>query len=101
MAEWFGIPAGTLREGEHADFVVIDPGHLDVSVDAYHEAEVPFYGGLSRMVHRNDDAVVATGVNGHVVFRAGEFCDGYGETTKSGQFLRADEPHAQRVNMPV
>ena len=30
------------------------------------------------MVNRNDDAVVATGVNGEVVFREGEFRDGYG-----------------------
>ena len=89
VAEWFGIPAGTLREGERADFVVIDPAHLDESVDGYHEAEVPFYGGLSRMVNRNDDAVVATGVNGVVVYRSGQFCDGYGETVKAGRFLRA------------
>ena len=89
VAEWFGIPAGTLREGERADFVVIDPAGLNDSVDAYHEAEVSFYGGLSRMVNRNDEAVIATGVNGNVVFRNGQFCDGYGETVKSGRFLRA------------
>ena len=89
VAEWFGIPAGTLREGERADFVVIDPAGLNDSVDGYHEAEVPFYGGLSRMVNRNDETVIATGVNGNVVFRNGQFCDGYGETVKSGRFLRA------------
>ena len=42
--------------------MVIDPAGLDESVDAYHEEKVPFYGGLSRMVNRNDAAVVATGV---------------------------------------
>jgi N-acyl-D-aspartate/D-glutamate deacylase len=89
VAEWFGLPAGTLREGERADFVVIDPTRLDGSVDGYHEAEVPFYGGLSRMVNRNDDTVVATGVNGVVVYRSGEFCEGYGTTVKAGRFLRA------------
>jgi N-acyl-D-aspartate/D-glutamate deacylase len=90
VAEWFGADAGTLREGDRADFVVIDPAGLDESVDGYHEEKVPFYGGLSRMVNRNDAAVVATGVNGTVVFRNGEFCDGYGTTVKSGRFLRAD-----------
>ncbi|MDG5484467.1 N-acyl-D-amino-acid deacylase family protein [Mycolicibacterium gadium] len=89
VAEWFGLDAGTLREGERADFVVIDPEHLDESVNAYHEATVPFYGGLSRMVNRNDATVVATAVNGAVVFRDGEFCEGYGTTVKSGHFLRA------------
>jgi len=101
VAEWFGIPAGTLREGERADFVVIDPAHLDESVDGYHEAEVPFYGGLSRMVNRNDDAVVATGVNGVVVYRSGQFCDGYGETVKAGRFLRAGISQSQPAKIAV
>jgi N-acyl-D-aspartate/D-glutamate deacylase len=89
VADWFGADAGTLREGDRADFVVIDPAGLDESVDGYHEEKVPFYGGLSRMVNRNDAAVVATGVNGTVVFREGQFREGYGTTVKSGRFLRA------------
>jgi N-acyl-D-aspartate/D-glutamate deacylase len=89
VADWFGLDAGTLREGERADFVVIDPAGLDDSVDSYHEEQVPFYGGLSRMVNRNDAAVVAAGVGGAVVYRHGEFRDGYGETVKSGRFLKA------------
>ena len=94
VAEWFGLPAGTLREGDRADFVVIDPAGLDDSVDSYHEEKVPFYGDLSRMVNRNDEAIVATGVNGVVVFREGEFRDGYGETVKSGRFLKAGAARA-------
>jgi len=70
-------------------------------VDGYHEEEVPFYGGLRRMVNRNDDAVVATGVGGAVVFRkgqfGGQFRDGYGRTVKSGRYLRAGE-RARREN---
>jgi N-acyl-D-aspartate/D-glutamate deacylase len=89
VADWFGLDAGTLREGDRADFVVIDPAGLDDSVDGYNEEKVPFYGGLSRMVNRNDAAVVATGVGGAVVFRNGEFCEGYGTTARSGRFLRA------------
>jgi N-acyl-D-aspartate/D-glutamate deacylase len=93
LAEWFGIDAGTLREGDRADFVVIDPAGLNESVDGYYEEEVPFYGGLRRMVNRNDEAVVATGVGGAVVFRKGQFRDGYGQTVKSGRYLRAAERH--------
>ena len=89
VADWFGVDAGTLREGDRADFVVLDPNCLNSDVDAYHEETVPFYGGLSRMVNRNDDAVVATAVNGTVVFGKGEFRDGYGDTVKSGRYLRA------------
>lgn len=95
VAEWFGVNAGTLRQGDRADFVVVDPTHLDESVDGYHEEEVPFYGGLRRMVNRNDATVVATGVNGIVVFRGAlsgsEFREGYGQTVRSGRYLRAGE----------
>ncbi len=95
LAEWFGVDAGTLRRGDRADFVVIDPAGLNESVDGYHEEAVPFYGGLRRMVNRNDDAVVATGVGGVVVFGGshgkGEFRDGYGQSVRSGRYLRAGE----------
>jgi N-acyl-D-aspartate/D-glutamate deacylase len=99
VADWFGVAAGTLREGDRADFVVIDPAGLNEDVDGYHEETVAFYGGLSRMVNRNDDAVVATAVGGAVVFRNGQFRDGYGETVKSGRFLRAGSQ--QRVKQPA
>ncbi|MCV7382835.1 N-acyl-D-amino-acid deacylase family protein [Mycolicibacter longobardus] len=97
VADWFGFDAGTLRQGDRADFVVIDPAGLTDAVDGYHEEKVPFYGDLSRMVNRNDDAVVATGVGGAVVFRNGQFCDGYGTTVKSGNFLRAGSRELQSV----
>ncbi len=98
VAEWFGLQAGTLREGDRADFVVIDPAGLDDSVDSYHEEKVPFYGDLSRMVNRNDAAVVATAVNGTVVFGEGEFRDGYGKTVKAGRFLRAGQSQREHVS---
>lgn len=97
VADWFGLDAGTLRVGDRADFVVIDPAGLTDEVDGYHEEKVPFYGGLSRMVNRNDDAVVATGVGGTVVFGHGTFCEGYGATVKSGRFLRAGSVELQSV----
>ncbi|HEU4361575.1 MAG TPA: amidohydrolase family protein [Mycobacterium sp.] len=97
VADWFGLAAGTLREGDRADFVVIDPAGLDDSVDGYYEDEVDFYGGLRRMVNRNDAAVVATGVGGAVVYRSGVFRDGYGTTAKSGRFLRAGARQLQRI----
>jgi N-acyl-D-aspartate/D-glutamate deacylase len=102
VADWFGLDAGTLRQGDDANFVVIDPAGLDDAVDGYHEEKVPFYGGLSRMVNRNDAAVIATAVNGEVVYRSGTFRDGYGATVRSGRFLRAaGSPRVARVAEPV
>lgn len=60
LADWYGIDAGHLREGDRADLVVIDPAGLDATVDGLFEAEVPEYGGLRRMVNRSDGAAVAT-----------------------------------------
>src|ERR1700743_2837713 len=96
LAEWFGVDAGTLREGDRADFVVIDPAGLNDAVDGYHEEAVPFYGGLRRMVNRNDDAVIATGGNGTVVFRKGPFPEGVGQPVKSGRYWRAGFRHRSR-----
>lgn len=96
LAGWFGLDAGTLREGARADLVVVDPAGLDGSVDAYHEAPMEVFGGLRRMVNRNDRAVSAVCVGGTVVFRDGTFIPGYGETCRTGRFLRrharADAP---------
>jgi N-acyl-D-aspartate/D-glutamate deacylase len=89
LGEWFGLDAGTLRVGDRADLVVVDPAGLDWELDAYHEEPIPAFGGLSRMVRRNDRAIEATCVGGSVVFRRGRFVDGYGETRRTGRFLRA------------
>ncbi|WP_447041548.1 N-acyl-D-amino-acid deacylase family protein [Streptomyces sp. DSM 118878] len=88
LAAWFGLSAGTLREGDRADLVVLDPEGLDDELAAYHEAPVAAYGGLSRMVNRNDAAVDAVCVAGDVVFEKGTFADGFGATRGTGRFLR-------------
>ncbi len=37
------------------------------------------FGGLERMVRRNDDAVTATIIGGKLAFGRGHFSDGFGE----------------------
>lgn len=88
LADWFGLDAGHLRVGDRADVVVIDPEGLDASVDAYHEAAIPEFGGLSRMVNRNDRAIAATLVAGRVVFEHGALV----RSGRTGRVLRAGEP---------
>jgi N-acyl-D-aspartate/D-glutamate deacylase len=53
------------------------------------------------MVNRNDEAVVATGVGGAVVFSEGRFRDGYGQSVKSGRYLRAGQRHRGRSALKV
>ena len=90
QADWFGIDAGHLRPGDRADIAIIDPAGLDDSLDDYHEAPMTMFGGLSRMVKRNDRAVTATIIGGEVVFEQGVFAEGYG-SRRTGVFLPVGE----------
>ncbi|MYR05433.1 amidohydrolase family protein [Gordonia sp. SID5947] len=87
LADWYGIDAGHLRPGDRADLMIIDPERLDESLDEYAEAPVQAYGGLSRMVNRNDDTVIAVFVSGRKVVDNGVPTDIVG-SVRTGQFLR-------------
>ncbi|MGZ4465690.1 MAG: N-acyl-D-amino-acid deacylase family protein [Nocardioides sp.] len=96
LAEWYDLDAGHLRVGDRADVVVVDPSHLDESLEAYAEAPVEQYDGLSRMVNRNDAAVPAVLVAGRTVFLHGQPTDVLGRE-RTGSFLRA----GQRAAVPT
>jgi len=87
LADWYGLDAGHLRVGDRADLVIIDPEALDDRLEAYAEETVDAYGGLSRMVNRNDDAVAAVFVAGRAVVRDGVPTELVG-TERTGAFLR-------------
>ncbi|HEY9418421.1 MAG TPA: amidohydrolase family protein [Pseudonocardia sp.] len=87
LADWYGLDAGTVKLGGRADLTVIDPDGLDDSTAAYAEAE---FADISRMVNRNDRAVAATIVNGHLVHQYGTFIDGLGDTVHAGRFLNSN-----------
>jgi N-acyl-D-glutamate deacylase len=91
LADWLGVDAGHLRQGDRADAVVIDPAALDARLDVYHEATMEGLGDLVRMVNRSDGAVQTVLVNGRVAFDAGAFDTALGRATGFGQFLPAGE----------
>ena len=93
LADWYHLDAGHLRVGDRADLVVVDPEHLDASLDDYAEEKVDQYGGLSRMVNRNDQAVAAVFIGGRTVFRNGAATDVLGNE-RTGSFLRANRTTA-------
>lgn len=88
LGDWFGIDAGHLRQGDRADIVIVDPEHLDDSLEAYAEAPIPAFGNMPRMVNRNDAAVTAVFINGERVFGDGQPTAILGHQ-RTGQFLRA------------
>ena len=77
-----GGPVGTLAAlGETGPAVL----------DAYAEDTVAEYGGMSRMVNRNDETVSAVFVGGRAVFLDGVPTETLGRD-RTGSFLRAGRP---------
>lgn len=93
LADWLDVDAGHLAIGRRADLVVVDPEGLDDRLDAYHEAPMEGFGGLSRMVNRSDGAVRSVVVNGRIAYRDGAFAGDLGSSRGFGRFL----PAGQRV----
>jgi len=89
LADWYHLDAGHLRIGDWADVVIVDPERLDSSLDEYHEAPIAAFGGMRRMVNRNDATVKAVLVAGNTVFVDGEPTELVGRQ-RTGSFLRAD-----------
>ncbi len=90
LADWYQLDAGHLRVGDRADLMVLDPQRLDESLEAYYESPVEQYGGLSRMVNRNDATVPHVFVGGREVWRDGAPTELLG-AVRTGRFLRAGE----------
>ncbi|OBH49256.1 amidohydrolase family protein [Mycobacterium sp. E2479] len=90
LGSWYGIDAGHLREGDRADLILIDPEKLDERLETYAEAKIDHFGGLSRMVNRNDETVTAVMVSGRMAFVNGEPTPIVG-TERIGSFLRAGQ----------
>ena len=88
IADWYGIDAGHLRTSDRADLSIIKPEHLDAALDEYAEERIDQYGGLSRMVNRNDNAVTAVFISGQQVVADGKPTRLLG-TVRTGSFLRA------------
>ncbi|RMI30188.1 N-acyl-D-amino-acid deacylase family protein [Nocardia stercoris] len=101
LADWYHLDAGHLRVGDRADIVIVDPAALDDSVHQLAEEPVAEYGGLRRMVNRNDRTVTATIVNGRIVYRDGVFAAGLGDTWGPGRFLPADRPVHGTTTVPA
>ncbi|MGA8332857.1 MAG: hypothetical protein WB777_26775 [Mycobacterium sp.] len=87
IADWYGVDAGHIRVGDRADMSIINPERLDDSLEKYSEERVEQYDGLSRMVNRNDDCVLAVFISGQQVIADGRPTDILGKI-RTGSFLR-------------
>ncbi len=90
QARWLGIDAGTLRVGDRADVVVIDPAKLDQPLDAQCWADMEGFN-MERMVNRNPGIVRNVLINGKIAVEDGEPVAELGKAHGYGKFLRAGE----------
>jgi len=89
LADWFGLDAGYIREGNRADLCIIDPKQLTQQLDAYHEAPMEGFDGLERMVNRHEGLVTQVFINGKLAFDEESFPEDLGKERHYGQFLRS------------
>lgn len=68
QADWFGIEAGKIREGDRADLVVIDPQGLEQDLEQVHWADMQNFD-LKRLVNRNPGLVKHVMINGKFAVR--------------------------------
>jgi len=92
IADFHRIDAGRIHIGGRADIVVIDPEHLDDTVEEIHEAPMESFPGLNRLVRRNDDTVRAVLVNGRVAWRDGAASPELGTSHDLGTLLPIGSP---------
>lgn len=89
IADWLGLDVGTLEVGRRADAVVINPDALTDQVETVHEAPMPGFDGLQRLVRRNDDAVETVVVGGQIAVERGELVRrGTGAVLEAGSAAR-------------
>ena len=88
QADWFGIEAGRIREGDRADVVVLDPEQLAQDLEQVHWAEMENFG-LQRLVNRNPGVIRHVLINGQFAVRDEAIQPELGKQVGYGQFLPA------------
>lgn len=89
LADYLAIDAGRLAPGERADLAIIDPAGLTDEVEQIHEADMPGFPGLRRLVRRNDTAVRAVLVQGRLAWHEAAAAPSLGQSRDFGTVLRA------------
>ncbi len=88
QADWLGIDAGHIREGDRADVTVLDPAGLAQDLEQVHWAEMENFG-LQRMVNRVPGCVKHVLINGRAAVTDEQLTPELGTVTGFGQFLPA------------
>ena len=88
QADWFGIEAGHIREGDRADITVLDPKGLNQNLESIEWADMENFG-LQRMVNRVPGCIKHVLINGRPAVTEGNIEPDLGKSTGFGRFLPA------------
>ena len=88
QADWLGIEAGHIREGDRADVTILDPTGLEQDMEQVTWAEMENFG-LERMVNRVPGCVKHVLINGRPAVTDEQITPELGQETGFGQFLPA------------
>lgn len=88
QADWFGIDAGKIREGDRADVVVLDPSGFDQNLEQVHWGEMENFG-LQRLVNRNSGIVKTVLINGKLALDDEQLVPEFGRKMGYGRFIPA------------
>lgn len=88
QADWFGIDAGKIRQGDRADIVIINPEYFNLDLEQVSWAEMENFD-LQRLVNRNSHLVDTVIINGNIAFENDEINHDLGVVNEFGQYLPA------------
>lgn len=92
LADWFAIDAGKIKIGARADIAIVNPLGLNHELDEVSRAEMEGFGGITRLVKRNDLAVDYTIINGKIAYQKDlGFAADLGQEKSYGRFLPSTE----------
>jgi len=88
QADWFGVDAGRIKEGDRADVVILDPAGFEQNLEDVHWHEMENFG-LQRLVNRNPGLVKHVLINGKMAVENEELAPELGKEMGYGTFLPA------------
>ncbi len=88
QADWFGVDAGRIQQGDRADVVILDPAGFEQNLEDVHWREMENFG-LQRLVNRNPGLVKHVLINGKMAVENEELVPGLGKEMGYGTFLAA------------
>jgi len=88
QADWFGVDAGKIRQGDRADITIINPEKFDQNLESVHWATMENFD-LERLVNRNPGLVEHVVINGKLAVENEEISPKLGQDTCYGTFLPA------------